>query len=208
MRMNSKNAVIKEFCEEKGIVHEFSAPRTPQQNGVVERKNRYLIEAARTMLNEAQLPTYFWAEDVSTACFTQNISLITKSHNLTLFQLYKGKKPLISFLHVFGCKCYVLRNQGENRGKFEAKVDEAIFVGYSCGKSYRVYNLRTNIVMELIHVVFDDNKIQGLSDEGFHDNLKFKNEDEGDLYDSDDDCEEHIQNDGNNIPTDEVSVRP
>ena len=74
---------MREFCEEKGITHEFSAPRTPQQNGVVERKNGTLIEAARTMINEAQLPTYFWAEAVNTACFTQNISLITESHSLT-----------------------------------------------------------------------------------------------------------------------------
>ena len=95
---------MKEFCEEKGIIHEFSTPRTPQHNGVVERKNRTLIEATRTMINEAQLPTYFWAEAVNTACFTQNISLITKSHNLTLFQLFKWKKPTISFLHVFGRK--------------------------------------------------------------------------------------------------------
>ena len=87
-----KNSVMKEFCEEKGIIHEFSTPRTPQQNGVVERKNRTLIEAAITMINEAQLPTYFWAEAMNTACFTQNISLITKSHSLTPFQLYKGKK--------------------------------------------------------------------------------------------------------------------
>ena len=205
-----KNSVMKEFCEEEGIIHEFSAPRTPQQNGVVERKNRTLIEAARTMINEAQLPTYFWAEAVNTACFTQNISLITKPHNLTPFQLFKGKKPTISFLHVFGCKCYVLRNQGENLGKFEAKADEAIFVGYSDGKSFRVYNLRTNIVMESIHVVFDDKKIQGFSDEGFHDNLRFENEGEGDLYDSDDD-DDIIQNvginPGINIPTDDSLVQ-
>ncbi|MGI4673391.1 hypothetical protein ACR2XN_28405 [Klebsiella pneumoniae] len=71
-----KNSVMREFCEEKGIMHEFSAPRTPQQNGVVERKNRTLFEAARTLLGESKLPTYFWAEAVNTACFTQNISLI------------------------------------------------------------------------------------------------------------------------------------
>ena len=122
------------------------------------------------------------------------------------FQLFKGKIPSISFLHVFGYKCYVPRNQGENLGKFEAKADEVIFVGYSSGRSYRVYNLRTNIVMESIYVVFDDKKIQGLTDKGFHDNLKFENEGEGDLYDSDDDCEDHIQNAGNNIPINEVSM--
>ena len=65
-----KNAVMKDFCEEKEIIHEFSTPKTPQRNGVVKRKNRTLIEAARTMLNEAQLTTYFWADTVSTACFT------------------------------------------------------------------------------------------------------------------------------------------
>ena len=111
---------------------------------------------------------------------------------------------------MFGCKCYVLRNQFENLGKFEAKADEAIFVGYSNGKSFRVYNLRTNIGMKSIHVVFDDKKIQGLSDEGFHDNLRFENEGEGDLYDNDDDCDVHVQNAGVNlginIPTDEHSM--
>ena len=100
-------------------------------------------------------------------------------------------------------KCYVLRSQGENLGKFEAKADEVIFVGYSSGKSYRVYNLRTNIFMESIHVVFDDKKIQGLTDEGFHDNLKFENEGEGALYDNDDNCEDQVHNAARNIPTDE-----
>ena len=68
-----KNSTMKNFCDEKGITHTFSAPRTPQQNGVVERKNRTLIEAARTMLEESKLPTYFWAEAINTACYTQNI---------------------------------------------------------------------------------------------------------------------------------------
>ena len=62
-----KNSIMKEFCSEKGITHTFSAPRTPQQNGVVERKNRTLIEAARTMLEESKFPTYFWAEAINTA---------------------------------------------------------------------------------------------------------------------------------------------
>ena len=84
----------------------------------------------------------------------------------------KGKKPTLWFLHVFGCKCFVLRNQGENIGKFEAKADEAIFVGYViAGKAYRVYNLRLNIVMEYVHVVFDDKKIIGLLDDGNHELL-------------------------------------
>ena len=198
-----KNSVMREFCEDKGIMHEFSAPRTPQQNGVVERKNRTLIEAARTLLGESKLPTYFWAEAVNTACFTQNISLINQAHGMTPYQLYKGKKPTISFLHVFGCKCFVLRNQGEHLGKFEAKADEAIFVGYGAGKTYRIYNLRINIVMESVHVVFDDKKIQGLLDEGFHDTLMFDNEGEN----VEDDIDDEIMVSQNTIinPTENIS---
>ena len=100
----------------------------------------------------------------------------------------KNKKPTLGFLHVFGCKCFVLRNQGENLGKFEAKADEAIFVGYAiAGKAYMVYNLRLNIVMESVHVVFNDKKISGLLDDGNHDLLHFENEICTDLNDSDDD---------------------
>ena len=97
----------------------------------------------------------------------------------------KNKKPTLNFLHVFGCKCFMLRNQGENLGKFEAKADEAIFVGYATTRAYRVYNHRMNIVMESVHVVFDDKKIQGLVDIGNHDTLQFENEHIGDIIDSD-----------------------
>ena len=152
---------------------------------MVERKNRTLIEVARTMLEESKLPTYFWAEAINTVCYTQNISIINQAQGKSPYQLMKNKKPTLKFLHVFGCKCFVLRNQGENLGKFEAMADESIFVGYATTRAYRVYNLRMNIVMELIHVVFDDKKIQGLVDEGNHDTLKFENEHIGDIIDSD-----------------------
>ena len=98
---------------------------------MVERKNRTLIEAARTMLEESKLPTYFWVEAINTACYTQNISIINQAQGKNPYQLMKNKKPTLNFLHVFGCKCFVLRNQGENLGKFEAKADEAIFFGYA-----------------------------------------------------------------------------
>ena len=62
---------MKITCEDKGIHNAFFAPRTPQQNDAVERKNRTLIEASRTMLGESKLPTYFWAEAVNTVCYTQ-----------------------------------------------------------------------------------------------------------------------------------------
>ena len=100
-----KNSVLNDFCTEKGISRQFSAPRTPQQNGVVERKNRTLIEAARTMLSESRLPMYLWAKAVNTACYTQNRTLITKDHEKTPYELMANKKPTLKYFHVFGGKC-------------------------------------------------------------------------------------------------------
>ena len=137
------------------------------------------------MLEESKLPTYFWAEAINTACYTQNILIVNQAQGKTPYQLMKKKKPTLNFLHVFWCKFFVLRNQGENLEKFEAKADEAIFFGYATIRAYRVYNLRMNIVMESIHVVFDDKKIQGLVDEGNRDTLQFENEHIGDIIDSD-----------------------
>nr|GFC53306.1 putative ribonuclease H-like domain-containing protein [Tanacetum cinerariifolium] len=78
-----KNADLNQFCRLKGIKREFSVPRTPQQNGIAERKNRTLIEAARTLLADLLLPIPFWAEAVNTACYVQNTVLVTKPHNKT-----------------------------------------------------------------------------------------------------------------------------
>ncbi|KAL8098803.1 hypothetical protein AgCh_031504 [Apium graveolens] len=127
---------MEEFCKEHGIKQEFSAPGTPQQNGVVERKNRTLIRAARTMLDE----------------------------------------------------CFVLKTHPEQLSKFDLKADERIFVGYLLStKAFRVYNLRTRVVMESINVSFDDKKITGLEDFDDHDQLRFENEDlNSDSVNSDD----------------------
>ncbi|KAL8126686.1 hypothetical protein AgCh_013813 [Apium graveolens] len=172
-----KNSIMEEFCKSHGIKQEFSAPGTPQQNGVVERKNRTLIEAACTMLDEAKLPTYFWAEVVQTACFTQNATIINK-HGKTPYEMVKKKKPNLKYFHVFGCKCFVLKTHPEQLSKFDLKADEGIFVGYPLStKAFRVYNLRTKVVMESINVSFDDKKITGLADFIDHDQLRFENED-------------------------------
>ena len=94
-------------------MHNFSAPRTPQQNGVVERKNRTLQEIARTMLNENGLPKYFWAEAVNTACYVVNRAHIRSILKRTPYELWKGKLPNISYFHAFGCKCFVHNNGKE-----------------------------------------------------------------------------------------------
>ena len=106
-------------------MHNFSAPRT-QQNGVVERKNRSLEELARTMLNEYDVPKYFWADVVSTTCYVLNRMLIRQFLKITPYELFKGRKPNVAYLKIFGCKCFVPNNGKENLGKFDSKADEAI----------------------------------------------------------------------------------
>jgi hypothetical protein len=150
------NQDIELYCDQNGFGHNFSAPRTPQQNGVVERKNRSLQEMSRTMLNEHNLPQYFWAEAVNTACYVINRTIIRNTLNKTPYELWNNRKPNIGYFKVFGCKCFVL-NDRDNLGKFDAKSDEGIFLGYSTNsKAYRVFNKRTMVVDESMHVVFDE----------------------------------------------------
>ncbi|GJW94289.1 retrovirus-related pol polyprotein from transposon TNT 1-94 [Tanacetum coccineum] len=132
-----KNKVMNQFCEIKGIKREFSVARTPQQNGVVERKNKILIEVARTMLADSKLPTTFWAKAVNTPCYVQNRVLVIKPHNKTPYELFLGRKPALSFMRPFGCPVTIL-NTLDHLGKFDGKADEGFFVGYSTNsKAYR-----------------------------------------------------------------------
>nr|GEX72198.1 putative ribonuclease H-like domain-containing protein [Tanacetum cinerariifolium] len=142
----------------KGIKREFSVPRTPQQNGIAKRKNRTLIEAARTLLADSFLPIHFWAEAVNTACYVQNRVLVTKPHNKTPYELLHGRLPSIGFMRPFGCPVTIL-NTLDRLGKFQGKVDEGFLVGYSvCSKAFTVFNSRTRIVQETLHVNFMENK--------------------------------------------------
>nr|KAJ0217213.1 hypothetical protein LSAT_V11C300138650 [Lactuca sativa] len=151
-----RNLTLEEFCDHKGIGQNFSAPHTPQQNGVVERRNRTLIEVGRTLMIHAGLPMSFWAEAVNTACFTQNRSLIHRTHKKTPYEMLKSRKPDVSFFHVFGCVCYIL-NQHDPRSKFEPKADKCIFVGYSSiSKAFRVFHVNRQCIEESIHVKFDE----------------------------------------------------
>ncbi|GJZ22342.1 putative ribonuclease H-like domain-containing protein [Tanacetum coccineum] len=149
-----KNHAMNEFCAKKGIKREFSVARTPQQNGVAERKNRTLIEAARTMLADSLLPIPFWAEAVNTACYVLNRVLVTKPQNKTPYELLIGKSPSISFMRPFGCPLTIL-NTLDSLGKFDGKSDEGYLLGYSTSsKAFRVYNKRTKRVEENLHINF------------------------------------------------------
>ncbi|GJU65077.1 putative ribonuclease H-like domain-containing protein [Tanacetum coccineum] len=157
-RTEFKNNDMNQFCGMKGIKREFSVSKTLQQNGVTERKNRTLIEAAKTMLADSLLPTTFWAEAVSTAFYVQNRVLMTKPHNKTSYELLHGRPPSISFMRPFGCPMTIL-NTLDPLGKFDGKVDEGFFVGYSISsKAFRVFNTRTRKVEENLHINFLENK--------------------------------------------------
>nr|GEU49508.1 hypothetical protein [Tanacetum cinerariifolium] len=133
-----------------------TVPRTPQQNGVVKRQNRTLIEAARTMLVFSKAPIFLWAEAVATACYTQNRSLIHTHHNKTSYELVHNKKPGLTFFRVFGTLCYPT-NDSKYLRKLQPTVDIGIFVGYAPSrKGYRIYNKRTRRIMETIHVQFNE----------------------------------------------------
>nr|GEY55655.1 retrovirus-related Pol polyprotein from transposon TNT 1-94 [Tanacetum cinerariifolium] len=135
----------------KGIKRKFSVPKTPQQNGTAERKNRTLIDVARTMLADLLLPIPFWAEAINTACYVRNRVLVTKSQNKTHYELLHGRTPSIGFMRPFGCPVTIL-NTLDSLGKFDGKVDEGLLVGYSVNsKAFRVFNSRTQIVQETLH---------------------------------------------------------
>ncbi|GJS11514.1 retrovirus-related pol polyprotein from transposon TNT 1-94 [Tanacetum coccineum] len=152
------NKTLNAFFKEEGIEHQTSTPRTPEQNGVVERRNRTLVEAARTMLSASKLPLFFWAEAIATACYTQNRSIIIPTHEKMAYHIINDRKPSIKHLHIFGCICYLTRD-GENLDKMKEKGDPCILVGYSTqSKGYRVYNKRTRLIVESIHLRFDEIK--------------------------------------------------
>ncbi|GJW72633.1 retrovirus-related pol polyprotein from transposon TNT 1-94 [Tanacetum coccineum] len=154
--MKFLNKTLHAYFAKEGIRHEMSTAQTPEQNGIVERRNRTLVEAARTMLSAAKVPLFFWAEAIATTCFTQNRSLVIPRHEKTPYHIINARKPSVKFFHIFGSLCYIVRD-GENLDKMKEKGDACIFVGYSTqSKAYRVFNKRTRIIVETIHVNFDE----------------------------------------------------
>ncbi|GJV68415.1 retrovirus-related pol polyprotein from transposon TNT 1-94 [Tanacetum coccineum] len=150
-------SITREYYEKVGISHETSVARSPQQNGVVERRNRTLIEAARTMLIYAKAPLFLWAEAVATTCYTQNRSMIRRRHGKTPYELLHKQNLSI---YVSTCGWLTLctqRNDSENLGKLQPKADIGIFIRYApTKKAFRIYNRRTRQIIETIHVDFDE----------------------------------------------------
>jgi hypothetical protein len=150
-----RNGSFDEFCLEHGIDQQFSVPRVPQQNGVMERKNHTLVEMARTMLDEHWTPRRFWVDAISTTCYISNRIFLRSILHLTPFDIRFGRKPSVSHFRPFGCKCFVLKCG--NLDKFESHYFDGILLGYTPhGRSYRVYNFETNTVVESCDVTFDE----------------------------------------------------
>ncbi|GJW55012.1 retrovirus-related pol polyprotein from transposon TNT 1-94 [Tanacetum coccineum] len=131
-----RNNILVKSCDERGTSQNFSLPYTPKQNGVAKRRNRTLIEAARIM--------------------PMDLSTIVKRHLKTPYEIFRGRLPNISFLHVFGCPIYI-HNHKDHLGQFDEKPDDGYFLGYSLvSKSFRVFNTRRQQTEETFHIIFDE----------------------------------------------------
>jgi transposase InsO family protein len=151
-----KNSQIEGFLEEEGINHEFSFPYTPQQNGVVERNNRTLLDMARTMLGEYKTPDRFWAEAINTACYSINRLYLHRILKKTSYELLTGKNPNVSYFRVFGSKCFILIKRGR-KSKFAPKVVEGFLLGYDSNtRAYSVFKKSTGLVEVSCDIVFDE----------------------------------------------------
>nr|GFB60965.1 retrovirus-related Pol polyprotein from transposon TNT 1-94 [Tanacetum cinerariifolium] len=164
-----KNKTLAKFFDEVGITQQFSAARTLQQTGVVKRRNRTLVEAARTMLTFANLPSFLWAEAIAIACFTQNHLIIHKRFDKTPYELINHRKQNIKFFHVFGCRCYLL-NDYEDVGKYKVKGDIGVFIGYSKEPAFIIYNKRTRKIHESVDIMKSSttNVETSINEEVFH----------------------------------------
>jgi hypothetical protein len=150
------NTNIHEYCDKIGIKHDVFATYTPQQNEVVERKNRTLITLARTMIDEHNILERFWAKALNTAGYASNrlfsYRLLEKSPD----ELLNGKRPDVSFFWVFGCKYYIYKKH-HHLGKFQRRCDIGFLLGYSSkSKAYRVFNHAIGLVEETYDVEFDE----------------------------------------------------
>ncbi|MCO5610007.1 hypothetical protein L7F22_064242 [Adiantum nelumboides] len=147
------------WCKSEGIRRQLTTPYTPSQNGIVERKNRTIMEMARAMLAHASLPRSYWAEACNTAVYIQNRSPTHALQDMTPFQAYYGRKPTVSHFRVFGCSDFV-HIPKEKRQKLDFKSRKLLFLGYSAeSDAYRLYDPDTRTTTVSRDVVFDESFI-------------------------------------------------
>ena len=156
---NGGEFTSKEFMDyynSHGIKRKFFIARTPQQNGVVERKNMTVQKMARTMIMDSKLIDIFWKQAVNIAIHTKNKVMLRNNTDKIPYELWKGRPTNVNHFRVFGSKCYIKREDGRMR-KFDSHVDKGILVGYSSTrKEYKCYNLRLNKIVESINVTINE----------------------------------------------------
>ena len=146
---------LEEFCNDRRIKMQTSTPRTPPQNGIAERRNRSVIDYARTLMMEKNVALKYQREAVSTAVYTLNRVQVKKGTQATPFELWYGHPPNVKHFKVFGCKCYILKES--RNGKLDAKSDEGIFLGQSTrSKAYNCLNTNTKKIVESENINFDE----------------------------------------------------
>jgi hypothetical protein len=179
-----------DYCSNYGIKRQFPVARTPQQNGVVERKNKTVQEMARTMIMDSKLTDIFLKQAVHTTVHIQNRVMLKNNTDKTPYELWKGRPTNVKHFRVFGSKCYIKREDGRMR-KFDSPVDKEILVGYSSTrKAYKCYNLRLNKVVENINVTIDETgRPESKEEENKLMEQLFEEEDEKEVEEEDEDEE-------------------
>jgi hypothetical protein len=176
-----------QFCENQGMKRKFSSPKTPQHNGVVERKNIIVQEATRTMLNEAKLPDKFWRDSIYTTIHILNRARLRPNHDKNPYELWFGRATSVKHFRTFGSKFYI-KNDEDNLGKFDPRSDEGIFLGYSYNKkAYICYNLILLNIVESSNVKIDDLKqsiSQGIDKKSQQEDDDIKSQPEDDYVES------------------------
>jgi hypothetical protein len=158
MEVNLPQMTLRFFFEEHGIKRQLLATRTQQQNGVAKRKNRTVQEMVRTMLNHSKVSIIFWKELVHNIVHILNKGLLLTNSDKPPYELWKSRPVKVNYFKVFGKKCYIKRNE-ENLGKFDSRIDEGIFIGYSSySRSYICYNLRLDNIVMSENVKLDDER--------------------------------------------------
>lgn len=152
---------FEDYCERHGIRRQYSTPRTPQQNCVVERKNMVVKEMTRTMLNESNLSDVYWKESIHIAIYRLNRVQLRVNNKMTPYELWYDKKPSVKYFKVFGSKCFIRRDE-DGLGSFESRCDEGIFLVYSThNKAYKCFNKRLKKVVESVNVRVDEDFHKG-----------------------------------------------
>jgi hypothetical protein len=147
---------FKELCDKHGIKREYTIPRTPQQNGVVETQNITVQQMARSMMNEKNIGQTYWVEVINTTVHVLNKAHLRPQSDKTPYELWYGRPTSIKHFKVFGSKCYI-KNNDENLGKYDDRVDEGIFLGYATNsKGYRCYNKRLHKMVDFIDIKVDE----------------------------------------------------